>query len=107
MVKDKQGRAQLRLRLEDSLSFTLRTLQAAAAWPVEAEQEAQSKLANLIPADLFELYLLAGHFAETSKRSQVMYLFRKGRPTLAMREVGECYHLAVRTVLAPHRVLWG
>jgi hypothetical protein len=44
VVKDRQGRAQLRLSLEDRLSFTLRTLQASTAWPVEAEQKAQKKL---------------------------------------------------------------
>ena len=86
MVKDKQGRAQFRVLLEDRLAFTLRTLEAASVWPVEAEQKAVEKLASLIPADQFEIYVLTGHFAEISKRSQVTYLFRKGRPTIALRE---------------------
>jgi hypothetical protein len=58
-------------------------------WPVEAEQKAQQKLTSLIPAKQFELYQLTGHFAETSKRSEVTYLFRIGRPTIAMRESEE------------------
>jgi len=86
VLQDKQGHAQPDFIKEDKLSFTLRTLEAAAAWPIEAEQKAQKKLASLIPENLFELYLLTGHFPETSKRSQVTYLFRKGRPTIAMRE---------------------
>ena len=35
---------------------------------------------------MFESYCLTGHFAEVSKRSQVTYLFRKGRPTIAIRQ---------------------
>ena len=56
VVKDKQGRAQLRVGCEDRLTFTIRTLDAAAVWPVEAERKAQERLAGLIPADAFELY---------------------------------------------------
>jgi hypothetical protein len=89
VFQDKQGRARFSVVKEDRLSFTLRTLEAAAAWPVEAEEKAQKKLASLIREDLFELYMLTGHFSEASKRSQVTYLFRKGRPTIAMREIEE------------------
>jgi hypothetical protein len=94
VVKDKLGRAQSRVLFEDKdkLSITLRTLEAAAAWPVDAEQKAQKKLAGLIPAELFELYLLTGHFLETSSRSQLTYLFRKGRPTIVLREVEEGWY---------------
>ena len=86
---DKSGHARFIVETQDRLSFTLRTLEAAAAWPVEAEQKALKKLASFIREDLFELYLLTGHFTETSKRSQLTYLFRKGRPTIAMRESEE------------------
>jgi len=98
---DKQGRARFSVAKEDRLSFTLRTLEAAAVWPVEAEQKAQKKLASLIPDDLFELYLLTGHFPETSKRSQVTYLFRKGRPTIALRETEECSYWLCALCLHP------
>ncbi len=84
--KDKLGRARFSFKAESRLALALQTLEAASVWPVEAEQKAQQKLASLIPEDLFELYLLTGHFTETSKRSQVTYLFRKGRPTIALRE---------------------
>jgi len=86
VVKDKQGHAQFRLLFEDRLAFTIRTLDAAAVWPVEAEKKAQEKLASLIPAEAFELYVLTGHFSEISKRSGLTYLFRKGRPTIALRQ---------------------
>jgi hypothetical protein len=38
----------------------IRTLDAAAAWPFEAEQKALQKLATFIPRHLFELYSLTG-----------------------------------------------
>jgi hypothetical protein len=89
VVKDKRSRAQPRVQLCDRLSLMLRTLEAAAVWPIEAEQKALKKLSSLIPEHLFELYLLTGHFSEVSKRSHVTYLFRKGRPTIALRETDE------------------
>lgn len=89
VVKNKEGRAQGRVIVEDKLAFTLRTLEAAAAWPLEAEEKALKKLADLIPEELFELYLLTGHFPEMSKRSKLTYLFRKGRPTIVLRETDE------------------
>ena len=91
IVQDHQGRAQGRIMFQDRLSLTLRTLQAAAVWPVEAEQKAQKKLSELIPAEMFELYVLTGHFTEVSRRSDVTYLFRRGRPTVAMREEDDSY----------------
>jgi hypothetical protein len=89
VFKDRAGRSRFGIGVEDRLAFTIRTLDAAAVWPIEAEQKAQKKLASLIPAHLFELYQLTGHFAEMSKRSQVTYLFRKGRPTIALRQTEE------------------
>lgn len=94
VLQDKQGRARLGLLKETRLSFTLRTLEASAAWPVDAEQKAQKKLGELLPAEQLESYQLTGHFFETSRRSQVTYLFRRGRPTIAMRDrEEECYWL--------------
>lgn len=86
VLHDPQGRAQVTFSPVDRLSFTVRTLDAAAVWPFEAEQKALQKLATLIPRHLFELYCLTGHFAEVSRRSQVTYLFRKGKPTIAIRQ---------------------
>jgi len=86
VVKNQQGRARFTVQFEDRLAFTIRTLEAAAAWPIDAERKALQKLASLIPAEAFELYELTGHFAEISSRSQVTYLFRKGRPTIALRQ---------------------
>lgn len=86
VLKDRQGRPEVRFRLEGRASFTLRTLLAAPVWPIEAEEKALKKLASLIPKEKYELYFLTGHFSEESKRSQLTYVFRRGRPTLAIRQ---------------------
>ena len=86
VLRNKQGRARFNFSFESRLSFTLRTLEAATVWPIEAEQKAQKKLATLISEHQFELYVVSGQFTEVSKRSQLTYLFRKGRPTIVLRE---------------------
>lgn len=101
VVQDKQGRAQSRVSLEDRIALMMRTLHAAAVWPIEAEQLAEKKLASLIPEDMFELYLLTGHFSEVSKRSQLTYLFRKGRPTIVFRENEDDLYLLCALCLHP------
>jgi hypothetical protein len=89
VLKDKQGRASYNIAFRDRLAFTVRTMEASAAWPVEAEHKAQKTLATLISQEAFESYVLTGSFPETSTRSQVTYLFRKGRPTIALRQDNE------------------
>jgi hypothetical protein len=101
VFKDQQGRARFSVQFEHRLAFTIRTLDAAAAWPVEAEHKAQKKLASLIPEDLFDLYVLTSHFAEISKRSQITYLFRKGRPTIALRQSEEGSNVLCALCLHP------
>lgn len=86
VVRNQKGRAELRLSCSDRLAFAVRTLDASAVWPVEAEQKAQKKLASLIPDHVFDTYFLTGHFAEESKRSKLTYLFRRGRPTIVLRQ---------------------
>lgn len=64
------------------------TLGASQAWSVEAEFTAMARLKTLVTPSAFRYYLLTGTFLETSKRSGVIYLFRKCRPTLAFK--GTC-----------------
>jgi hypothetical protein len=101
VAKGKQGRSQLRVWGEDRLAFTIRTLEAAAVWPMEAERKAQEKLATLISADMFEVDQLTGHISEISKRSQLTYLFRKGRPTIALRQNEEVSYALCALCLHP------
>lgn len=59
------------------------TMVAADAWTVEAEERALGKLRELLPEHMWVRYRLSDCFIETSKRSGVLYMFRKLRPTLA------------------------
>ena len=54
------------------------------AWELEAELEAQEKLRSLVTETAWKHYVLIGMFLETSKRSNVTYLFRKLRTTVAL-----------------------
>lgn len=66
----------------------LKTLGAADAWGIEQEGRAVQLLGTLLRHRAFKQYLLTGMFLETSPRSGVHYLFRKLRPTLALRDHG-------------------
>lgn len=65
-------------------SMDMRTMGCSWAWSVEAEVKAQQMLQRLIKPHLFKTYLLTGMFLETSPKSQVMYVFRRLRPTVAL-----------------------
>ena len=68
----------------DRLTFWLHTLGASDAWDVEAEAKARVKLRGMLSERQWRHYDLTGTFLETSKRSGVMYMFRRSRPTIAL-----------------------
>ena len=94
-----------RQRLELTLDSML--CQAGAV-DATAEISALAALAKRVNKNQFDSYLLAGAFPETSKRSGVTYIFRKGRPTLAMRMEkvpgGEKRHFLA--ALCSHPLAW-
>lgn len=53
---------------------------------VQNEFTAMEALIQKVNNNQWESYVLSGAFPETSKRSGVTYIFRKGLPTIAMRE---------------------
>ena len=65
-------------------AIQLQTLGASLAWGLEQEANALTLLAQLVRHHQFKQYLLTGTFLELSKRSGVMYAFRKLRPTIAL-----------------------
>lgn len=68
------------------LTFAINTMGAASeALNVSAELRAQETLRGMVTPQAMRCYQLAGAFLETSPRSKVTYLFRKGRPTVALR----------------------
>lgn len=67
-----------------SLAHQLKTLGCSDAWGIEQEGAAVKALAALIPHHAFKRYLLTGMFLETSRRSGLVYMFRKLRPTVVI-----------------------
>ena len=68
----------------ERLRLRLNTLGASRNWSLAAEIAAQERLQELISPYQFKLYVLTGGFLESSKRSKVMYWFRRGLPTVAL-----------------------
>jgi hypothetical protein len=62
---------------------------ASMVFDMQAEALALKLLANHVTDRQFTQFMLLGMFVETSKRSGVSYVFRKGRPTLALKDRGE------------------
>lgn len=68
----------------NGLDCQLRTLGCSDAWGIEQESKALQTLATLLRHRVFKQYLLTGTFLETSKKSGLIYMFRKLRPTVAL-----------------------
>lgn len=60
------------------------TMGCAVAWGIEQEHKAVSTLGTLLRHHMFKTYLLTGMFIETSKRSRLMYVFRRLKPTVVL-----------------------
>lgn len=71
------------------ISQDLRCLGASAAWGIEQEASAIQLFASLVSHVQFKHYMLTGMFIETSPRSHVSYVFRRLRPTVALRTRAE------------------
>jgi len=87
--RDAAGRARFGYRAMNQAAFLIDTMRACDAWLLEAERSAIDKLATMLSHRMFTAYMLVGAFLETSKRSGVTYMFRKLRPTLALRPDGD------------------
>lgn len=86
LVMEKDGKIEWGLVPQiHGLPFVIRTLGCSAAWGLEQESKALNTLAGHVRHHQFKQYLLTGMFMERSKRSNVVYLFRKLRPTVAIR----------------------
>ncbi len=62
----------------------LHTIGVSRCWDYQAELTALEKLITLVPLHLFRYYIMTGTFLERSNRSNVLYVFRRCRPTLAI-----------------------
>ncbi len=68
----------------NSVGQQLKTLGCSEAWGVEQESAALQTLAGLVRHHSFKHYLMTGSFLERSRRSGLMYMFRKLRPTVVL-----------------------
>ena len=71
------------LPLKSKSEMHLRTMGQYPMWNLDAEIRAMGKLGTMTTPAQRHCYLLTGSFLETSKRSGVIYCFRRLRPTLA------------------------
>ncbi len=62
----------------------INTIGAAQNLSPFAEAKAMEKLQSMLSETMFTSYVMTGMFLETSKRSNVSYLFSRLRPTIAM-----------------------
>lgn len=84
----------------------LNTLDASRAWGIEQEAKAIQLLATLLPHHKFKQYMLTGMFLESSARSGVAYLFRKLRPTLAIKAPHGSESVRVLCALCMHPIAY-
>jgi len=90
VIHDEKGRATYGLSPGvHNLSQQLQTLGSSDAWGLEQESRAVHLLGTLLRHRPFKQYMLTGAFLESSKRSGVMYMFRRLRPTVAISMRGK------------------
>lgn len=63
----------------------LQTLGCMDAWGLEQEQNALQLLGTMVRHRQMKQYILTGMFLESSPRSGIMYMFRRLKPTVAMK----------------------
>jgi hypothetical protein len=67
-----------------SVDLLFHTMGFCDAWEIVPESKAVEKLGSMVDHRQFRSYMLTGCFLERSKRSNVPYIFRRLRPTIAL-----------------------
>lgn len=67
------------------IGMDLHTMGCSEAWGLEQEQRALQLLGGMISHHQMKMYVLTGMFLERSKRSGVLYIFRRLKPTVAVK----------------------
>jgi hypothetical protein len=90
------------------LTLLVRTIGTIDAWSLEAEYKAREKLQSMLVEHQWRQYELTGSFLERSKRSDILYVFRRLRPTVALtsraRFGGEAEYIRCLAVLCLHSI---
>lgn len=66
------------------VTMDMHTMACADVWGLEQEAQATETLSGLVTARQLRQYLLTGMFMEQSTRSNLMYIFRRLKPTVAL-----------------------
>ena len=66
------------------ITYDISTLGCMDAWGIDQETKALELLCSMVSARQWKQYVLTGMFLESSKRSKIMYLFRRLKPTVAL-----------------------
>lgn len=104
--RDSNGQALHGLLPATNGGMQLSTIGASDAWGLEQEIEALELLRSLVNERQFKQYFLTGMFLEKSKRSGVHYIFRKLRPTIAMRETKDNEDMRTLCTLCLHPIAY-
>lgn len=89
-VYHQKGKARFAIRHTTGRGeLLIQTLGAVQAWELDAELRAMTKLRELVTDQAWKCYVTTGSFLESSKRSGVVYMFRRLRPTLALGGRGD------------------
>lgn len=93
-------------RSMDRLDLWLKTMGACDAWDIEAEHRARATLRAMLSERQWMHYDMCGSFFETSPRSQLTYVFRRLRPTIALsfRGKGGREYVRCLAVLCMHPI---
>jgi hypothetical protein len=86
------------------VDIALMSIQATWAHDFETEAVAMMSLGEQLTTEQLRQYLLLGQFLERSKRSGVSYVFRRARPTIAMKSNLTGDHMRVLAVLCMHPI---
>lgn len=82
------------------IHYDLQTMANSDVWGIEQESRAVKLLGTMIRHVQFKRYLLTGMFLEQSKRSGVTYVFRRLKPTIALRPWRSGENAEPATILA-------
>lgn len=86
VLKDQKGFFFLYGSRVNTGPMVIETMHASLSWDFEAELRAQETLKRHLSTAQYQCYIMTGCFPETSKRSGVVYVFRRLRPTIAMTD---------------------
>lgn len=88
------------------VNFLVQTMGVSCAWDLDAELKAQALLQTLVKPHIWQMYVCTGTFLETSRRSQLTYIFRRCRPTLVVSPHTGDDHMRVVTALCLHPIAY-